>query len=231
MDSRDILPLPPESPWASWARPDIRHCEANGAGWIAAPTDTWSNLAYFAAAAWLWSRRDEPAARALAAITFAIGLTSFLFHASYTFAFQVFDYGGMFLYSAWILSLGLRRLSLLSGPQARIFFPGLAAASTAAVALFHSWGVPVQPLFGVQAIAAAAVEAWLWLKGNERDVSRKTLLATMALAAAGFVFWNMDHADWFCRPDDHILQGHAIWHLLTAASFAPAFLYYKQLPQ
>jgi hypothetical protein len=58
--------------------------------------------------------------------------------------------------------------------------------------------------------------------------SIKPLLASMGLVAAAFTFWNLDHTDWFCRPDDHLIQGHAIWHLLTAASFVAAFRYFRQ---
>ncbi len=227
VDPRNIVPLPSDSPWSSWARPDIHHCEANLSGWITAPADTWSNVAYILAALWIWRRKDEPNARTLAAIVLAIGVTSFLFHATYTFAFQVFDYGGMFLYSGWILSLGLRRLGRLDERQARILFAVLAPLSTGLVVVFHSRGVPVQPLFGVQALAAVALEVWLYFAGREH-VDRRPLAAAVALTAAGFVLWDLDHTDWFCRPDDHLIQGHALWHLATAASFVPAFLYYRQ---
>jgi len=225
MDPRTIIPLPLDSPWSSWARPDIHHCEANLPGWIAAPADTWSNLAYLLVAAWLWRRREEPHARAMAGIVCAIGATSFLFHASYTFFFQVFDYGGMFLYSSWIISLGLRRLGTLDGKTARLLFLGLSAASVALVIGFHSRGWPVQPVFGVQALTAAALEGWLYVKRKE-DYGVRQLLLSLALVVAAFAFWNADHTDRFCRPEDHLLQGHAVWHLLTAASFVPAFFYF-----
>jgi hypothetical protein len=227
MDPRIIPAPPPESPWFSWARPDIHHCEAIGPGWIAAPADTWSNAAYLFAALWLWRRREESNARALAAIVLAIGVTSSLFHASYTFCFQVFDYGGMFLYTAWILSLGLVRLGLLGAPGARVFNVSLTVLSIGAVLVFRRAGIPIQPLFGVQAVGAVALEAWLYARGRE-PADRRPLAAAVALTAAGFVFWNLDHADWLCRPDNHVIQGHAIWHGLTAASFVPAFLYYRQ---
>ena len=230
MDPRIIIPLPPESPWFSWARPDIHHCEANGPGWITAPSDTWSNLAYLLAALWIWRHRDEPNARALSGIVLAVGATSFFFHASYTFFFQVFDYGGMFLYSAWILSLGLRRLGRLDQRRSRAFFFVLTSGSIGLVVIFHALGIPVQPLFGVQAVGAVGLEAWLYLRGGE-NASRRPLVAAVGLVAAGFLAWNFDHSDWFCRPDDHLFQGHALWHLLTAASFAPAFLYYRQFPE
>ncbi|MBI3553161.1 MAG: ceramidase domain-containing protein [Elusimicrobia bacterium] len=227
MDPRLIVPLPAQSPWSSWARPDIHHCEANLSGWVAAPADAWSNLAYLAAALWLWRRRDEPNARALAGIVFAIGVTSFLFHASYTFFFQVFDYGGMFLYSSWIIAQATRRAGWFDSRGSKFLFASLTAGSIAAVVVSHRIGRPVQPVFGIQALAAAGLEGWLYRR-RTADYAIKPLAVCLCLVAAAFALWNFDHLDWFCRPDDHVLQGHALWHLLTAASFVPAFLYFRQ---
>ena len=106
---RDIQPLPPDCPWGGWTPPDLQHCEANLCGWITTPANTWSNLAYVAVGVWIWRRaakRDLLAAGGLGPVSIAVGVTSFAFHASYTFAGQVLDYGGMFLLIGWALARG-----------------------------------------------------------------------------------------------------------------------------
>lgn len=217
MDPRLIVPLPPESPWASWARPDIKHCEANLAGWIAAPADTWSNLAYFAAGAWLLRRGTRPAERTLGGVALAIGACSTVFHASYTAAGQALDYAGMFLLTAWLLA----RAAVRSGwaPRTGPAWTGLFAASAAAYALCWALKLPVQTIMLVHATLVVVLEARLALAG--RGGPRAPLAAAVAMIATAYAFWRMDHTDRFCRPDDHLFQWHAAWHLLTAAALVP----------
>ena len=42
----------------------------------------------------------------------------------------------------------------------------------------------------------------------------------MMLAAFGTAFfvWNLDKLNIVCRPDNHFITGHAVWHVLTAVS-------------
>jgi len=201
MDPRLILPLPPDSPWAAWARPDIRHCEANLPGWIAAPADAWSNLAYLAVGAGLLAR-GRGAGRALGAIALAVGLASFAFHASYTAAGQALDYLGMYLLAGWLIARGRPRA-----------WAELVAASLLAYALFARLRWPVQTTMIALFAAAAFVEA--------RGRPRAPRLAAFGLLLLAYVCWHLDHTDAFCRPDDHVFQWHAVWHALTAAAFVP----------
>lgn len=200
MDPRVIPPLPAASPWSAWARPDIRHCEANLAGWIAAPSDTWSNAAYFAVGLWLLRRPRGPE-RTLGAIALAVGACSFAFHASFTYAGQFLDYAAMFLLTGWLLARGSDRL-----------WAAIVAASLAAFGLFHAYGLPVQDLMLVHVAAVV-------LRGGPTRSS--AFWAAIGLVAVAYACWHLDHADGLCRPDDHVFQWHAAWHVLTAAAFLP----------
>ena len=35
----------------------------------------------------------------------------------------------------------------------------------------------------------------------------------------------------WCEPANHWLQGHAVWHVLTATALYVLFLFYAQLPE
>jgi hypothetical protein len=57
------------------------YCERIDPGFWSEPINALTNLAFLAAALWIWPRTNGlPLARALAAILFAIGIGSFLFH-------------------------------------------------------------------------------------------------------------------------------------------------------
>ncbi len=213
MDPRIVTPLPPDSPWAAWARPDIKHCEANLAGWIAAPADTWSNLGYLAVGAWLIARSPKGPGRTLGWISAAVGLCSFAFHASYTAQGQLLDYAGMYLLVGWMLA----RLAVRARwtPHEGRAWAAVVGGSLAAYAALWSLRLPVQSTMTV--LVAAAV-AWEVKRGDGR---RAPLGTALALIAAAYVCWNLDHADAFCRPGQHRFQWHAAWHILTAASFLP----------
>ena len=228
MNPRLVPALPFSSPWHGWALPDIKHCEANLGGWITAPANTWSNLAYILVGLWLWRKAKEDGASAAAAmgpIAVACGVGSFLFHGSYTFFFQVFDYVGMFLYILWVMVFALRRLGALR-EQSRPYWASV-AASTALLLAFRGLGWPIQSLFGTQVALAAGLELWIYAARRE-GVRYGWMAATVGLFLLGQVSWHMDHTDAFCRPDDHILQGHAVWHVITSLCFATSYLFYRQ---
>lgn len=220
MDPRAIPPLPPGSPWSAWARPDIHHCEANLAGWIAAPADTWSNLAYLAVGWWLWTRSPKGPGRSLGAIAAVVGLCSFAFHASYTYQGQVLDFAAMFLLTGWLLARGAVRARWIGGDRLNAAWAAVVGASLTLFAAFHARGVPVQSIMIAHVAAVALLELRLRLAGP-RAPSYGAFAAAFGLVAAAYVCWQLDHAGRFCVPDDHAFQWHAVWHVLTAAAFVP----------
>ncbi len=222
-------PLPIESPWSGWALPDIKHCEANLSGWIAAPANTWSNLAYVAVGVWIWRKSAKPGALSaggLGPVSVAVGVTSFAFHASYTFAGQVLDYAGMFLLIGWALARGLMRAGLLSEKGALRFWGGLFAASLAALFAFRAAGWGIQTIVLVQALALVALEIRLMLVKRDAP-SYASFWWMQLLLIAAYACWHLDHADFACAPDNHWLQLHAIWHVVTAAAFIAAWRFHE----
>lgn len=208
--------------------PDIKHCEANLAGWIAAPANTWSNLAYVAVGLWIMrrsARRGLLTAGGLGPVSIAVGVTSFAFHASYTFAGQVLDYAGMFLLLGWALARGLRRAGSLDERGALRFWGGLFAASIAALFSFRAAGWGIQTVVLVQALALAALEIRLMLAKRDAP-SYAPFWLMQGLLIAAYACWHLDHSDLACRPDDHWFQFHALWHVVTAGAFVAAWRFH-----
>lgn len=228
MDPRAVPPAPEGSPWAGWALPDMKHCEANLAGWIAAPANTWSNLAYVAAGLWIMSRsprRGALSARGLGPVSIAVGATSFAFHMSYTFAGQVLDYAGMFVLLGWAVARAMLRDGRLDERGAERFWAGFVALSLLALFVFRAAGWGIQTIILVQTLGLAVFE--LRLMTARRDApSYGSFWIMLGLLAAGYACWHLDHTDAFCRPQSP-LQLHALWHLLTAAAFLAAWRFHE----
>lgn len=229
MDPRLVPPLPAGSPWSGWTLPDIKHCEANLAGWITAPSNTWSNLAYLAAGYWIYKHaasRRALSAGGLGLVSVAVGVTSFVFHMSYTFAGQVFDYLGMFILIGWALARGVMRAGLLDEKGALRFWAALIAASIGALFAFRFAGWGIQTIVLVQALSLAALEIRLMLVKRDAPSYGSFWLMQLLLIAA-YACWHLDHTDFACRPDDHVIQFHAIWHVVTAGAFVAAWRFHE----
>ncbi|MBI5246786.1 MAG: ceramidase domain-containing protein [Elusimicrobia bacterium] len=228
MDPRLVPPLPAGSPWSGWALPDMKHCEANLSGWITAPANTWSNLAYIAVGLWIMrraSRRGALTAGGLGPVSIVVGATSFVFHMSYTFAGQVLDYAGMFVLLGWAVSRALLRNGSLDEKGAARAWAGFGAASLVSLFAFRAMGWGIQTIILVETLALAALEIKLMV--SKRDAPEyKSFWLMQGLLAAAYAVWHLDHTDAFCRPDS-LLQGHALWHCLTAAAFVAAWRFHE----
>lgn len=103
----EVLELAAHCPWSTWARPNIRWCEAMQVravrggrtqslptkrplplkcAWVVTPINTFSNLAYVVAALWMWQRvqstRRDGALAAFPWAALAVGVTSWAYHMS-----------------------------------------------------------------------------------------------------------------------------------------------------
>jgi hypothetical protein len=42
------------------------------------------------------------------------------------------------------------------------------------------------------------------------------------------VFWGVDYAGRGFDPDNHVVQGHALWHMISALCFVFLYNHYQQ---
>lgn len=57
-----------------------------------------------------------------------------------------------------------------------------------------------------------------------RKINKKYISISVLLFVIAFVFWIGDISRILCIPDNHILTGHGIWHILTAISIWLVFM-------
>lgn len=74
------------------------------------------------------------------------GVSSFAFHASYTYVFQIFDYFGMFCFVYLAIVVNLRRSNVIVRSQQKFVFWTLVNVSTMLVPIFGYFDLPYQVL-------------------------------------------------------------------------------------
>lgn len=208
--------------------------------------NTWSNLAYvlvgFYGLAFGWQdlRRPRsvesgyvmqtPAMSVLfGAACCALGIGSGFFHASLTRAGQQLDVATMYAPLLVFIALNVRwripRVSL--GRRRRPTWPILGSLAVVATLLLYQykWSMSARNVLStlvvIVTILGVGDRFWRARKLNVRWLA----LAGVALAA-GVACREIDVTAHFTSPDTW-LQGHALWHGLTALCLGCMYLYYR----
>lgn len=225
------MPINPLAcPWGGFAPPTTLFCEELLCSWVTTPANTWSNIAFLLAGAALW--RQEPPRSGTAAglfgpIALAIGVFSGLYHASSIFALQVLDNAAMFLFACLLLCLNLRRLGALSSGAVLPLYLGLVGASIALMFVFPALGLPTQAIFAAQIFAVLGTELRL-LRSGGVETDYAFLVGAAAVFTASFALWILDQRRILCDPSNHIIQGHAVWHVGCAVCLILLQRFYRQ---
>ncbi len=228
-------------PWRGWAPSPELHRPGYGERidrdrTIRTRANTFSNLAYVLVGAYACAmaveerRRGAPTARHLPLdILFGLsmvwlGLTSGLFHASLTRLGQRLDVAAMYPPLLSLLALAaVRRLPRLVGGLP--VWSLLVAVVLAAEVLFYvyKWSMPARTVLTslIVAVAVVAVGENLLHPGR---FQAGWLVAGLCLLVAGVTCRELDVQRRFTGPDAW-LQGHALWHLLTAAALETIWLH------
>lgn len=218
-------------PYALLAKPVITFCEPNLCSHIVQPANAWSNLAFLVVGvllAFLSRKEQNLLPKLFGPLAIFIGLASFMYHASYTFVGQMLDLLSMFLLISFILIVDLRRTAwpFFSTGNSIVLFIVLNIVSTAVmyfVRVIGGFNIGIL-IFALQVALVLILEVYLLTKSH--FTSRMIyLLGALAIAAAGCVVWVYDYKRIWCDAATfHFINGHAVWHVLTAISLL--FIYY-----
>ncbi len=201
-------------PWDGFAPATIAFCERRLCAWVVEPSNAWSNLAYVFVGVWVLARCRPLRGTARTAIGVAailLGIGSFAFHATGVRVFEIVDVAGMYLVSALGLTFALRRLRGWSEGEAIAWFVAVAVSSIAAMVALGNDGILV---FGAEMLVVFALE--LHLRDRNPPGAGIWLVRTAVVLLAGLGVWLLDFHGPLCDPDNHLLTGHAVWHVLTA---------------
>ena len=212
-------------PWDALEPGTVAFCEARLCAWVAEPSNAWSSFAYVLAGAWLAAthavRARNPQLWAVVCAQMLIGVGSFAFHATGSFAGELVDQAGMFLLSCLILAFAAGRAHGLGPARTAALYGGATLLSTLSLLLVPPAGIP---LFAVQLAAGLALEGRLWQRAP--TPAHRHLFTGIGLFLFSFGIWLLDITGVACRPDNHLLTGHAVWHVLNAISITRLYWYY-----
>jgi len=223
--------------WSTWRPatcwPDACFCEAISAGSIRQPIDTWSNLAFvivgmIVAADRVWRRPDR---LIFAWACIAIGLGSMFYHASLSFVGQWFDVMSMYLLGTFMVLYAAQRLSGNGSrsrrmpKDSRAFTVSYIVINLALGVLLIMWPEARRYLFGALIVSALILEAILYRR-KQTTLQAKWLIAALGVYVVAQIIWTLDLNHIVCDPTS-VLQGHAVWHVLTALSAGLVYGYYQ----
>src|SRR5690606_2124080 len=118
----------------------------------------------------------------------------------------------------------LWRLKLISRKTLPLFYVlSLALSSTLMIWIKGQSG---EIIFSIEVVMILLCELILYLKKSKTDY--KYFYYAFGTFLLAFTLWVLDVKEILCFKDNHIFQGHAIWHLLNATCFYFLYKFYLQ---
>jgi hypothetical protein len=151
-----------------------------------------------------------------------IGLGSFAFHATGTFVGELVDLLGMLLLSGLMLSQAWGRAASLPAGAIALRWGALTVGALGLVLVVKPAGIP---LFAAQLLTAVGLELWLARRGQR--VHLAPFLQALGLTTTAFGVWVLDVTHLVCAPDNHLVTGHAVWHVLNALALSRLAAFYQ----
>ena len=212
-------------PWDGWDPGTVSFCEERLCAWVVEPSNTASSLAYVLVGAWLLvgaARLRDPRLVTLALAEIAIGLGSVAFHGTGTFVGELFDQAGMFMLSALLVSFAAARAYAWTPLTTALVYVASVVASTGALLVVRPLGIP---WFAVQLAAGLAWEL-VHYRRSDRPADFANLKLGLGLFLVSFAIWTGDISRVLCVPTNHLVTGHAIWHVLNTACIERLYRFY-----
>ena len=214
-------------PWTLWQPATLKFCEALLCGPIRQPANTASNIGFVIVGLLiLWRERQGAWSpyHIMGMASVVLGFTSGAFHASMTFFWQFFDVSSMFMLILLALSFNLVRLKLIK--QEHYAWAYLAMLAVSMLTMLIAQGKSGEVVFAIEVAMVVALEALIYRRGGRPNY--QGILRAIGTFLFAFLIWNGDIHGWWCDPDNHVLQGHAAWHLLCALAIWFMYQFYLQ---
>ncbi len=215
-------------PWISWQPASLKFCEAMLCGYIRQPANSLSNMAFIISGILILLREKGKKGfspyHLMGVASISIGITSGIYHASMTFFWQFFDVSSMFMLILLALTFNLTRVGWLKWSQFVWAYLIMLITSMGLMLLIQ--GKSGEWIFAIEVTLTMIVEALIYRQKQRSDF--KPFFQAIGIFLLSFVIWTGDIQGWWCDPDNHILQGHAAWHVLNAFTIWYLYKFYKQ---
>jgi hypothetical protein len=214
--------MQPACPWTGFAQTTSSFCEEAVCGVVREPANTWSNVGFFVvgfAMLRLDTGNVPRLVRRFGYVCIFLGVGSALFHATRTYLGGLLDTAGMQGAAAFMLAACARRLAPNADPRAAEkrdahTFWSIAMLGTALAVTFEQHE---RRIFVIEMIAASVMELLILRRTRITRADRWLGLSWMTFVPA-YTLWWLDRHHVACHSSAHLVNGHAAWHLLMAAS-------------
>lgn len=220
-----LSPYPSAEVWGRLTPGDCaEYCEASahcGAlarrAVIQQPANSWSNLAFVLVGFVALFRRLTPRSVTFALACCVLGIGSFLFHATVTRELQWLDVVGMYVALGAVAARGLHDAWGLRWSRVLPAYLGWSSLLT-----IFKWQLDTT----IAMVALGFVVAWAMARRMRAGAgSLAAALLPLGLIGIGYGVRALDVSRAWCDPASW-LQGHALWHLLSAASLYTAWRFF-----
>jgi hypothetical protein len=201
--------------------PLFAFCENNVSGFLVQPSSVVSAIPLIVIGLfiWNWERgKDNPKGVLFGLITFYLGLTTFLMHGFDTPLFRFLDGSSMILFLSYVTFLKIESRKITKNMKVSLF---LLYNLIANLLLFY---IPIYALIAF----AINLALFSMMVVSEKSENKRQLITSFAFFILAFLFWFLDSSKILCNPENHVLTGHAAWHILSA--FGILFLYRYLFP-
>lgn len=210
--------------------PDILWCEKQLCEWITTPANTWSNLGYIGVAfLFFWITRKEKAEniRFYGPAAMWVGWGSFIYHASLFYVSQVVDFLGMYIFFYLVLVQNAARIGWVNSEKVKKGVWILSGVTTLLSGIAAKYGMRLQPVIMILILLILITEV-MATKRATRKVQHKYLGLSLFFLGIGSAFSASDVTRRFCDPDNHWIQGHALWHYFGSLALFFSIFHFRQ---
>lgn len=205
--------------WSDFSPQYYRYCESQLCGWLQQPANTWSNVGYLIAAILIFRSDKKTLERQFFFwSTFILFIGSTLFHMSGAHFGKMIDVGAMLALSMGICALSIERYFYWDRRRTQILFLSGLTVSLVFLYIFDIGNIP----FSIELLIAGILEIKMIREGRGKLIPRIFFLA-LFIEFCAVVVLLLDLTRTWCDPNNHIINGHAVWHLLSAAAIYTFF--------
>lgn len=205
-------------------------CEPNLGHFIQQPANAWSNLAYVLVGLWMICKikPEKNLIKFLGPIVTLIGLSSFYYHAVWTLLGEYFDLGSMVLLTSFLIAWNVKRLkqnnfgitftTILIIGVLTLYLTGVFTGG------YYEFG---KYIFGTEIVIMLVIEYLIYQK-KKSQYDLVSLMWALIIFLVAWLIWYLDRSGILCPSYSHILNGHVVWHILTAISLIFVYRFYNQ---
>lgn len=210
-------------------------CENPNGGIFDQTIDTFSSLAFVLLGAWtlVWKPRttrklrETPLVRTFGVVLIFIGGSSFFYHATLSFFGQFLDIFSMYLFGVLLAVGALLRSGRIS---LRVAVVAFVVANAILAVVQYDYPDARRILFAALLVPGIVLELIPAINGHRESGGKvRYVYIGVALIAIAYLFWTLDQDNVLCDPYTW-LQGHAVWHVLTAISAFMIVVHYRSTP-